>query len=229
MSLYIKLSTNFFTHLKTRRLARKLGEAALWLPPRLWAYCAEHQPDGDLSRYSAEDIAELVGYTGDATSMLQALLDASFIDKDMTLHDWCQHNGFHKNFAERAQKAARARWSKKVDEMTGEEMRQASPKHCLTHAKSMLVASTGKGKPTITDDEWIDSLAKDPTYAGINVAREHGKMLTWCDVNRKEPTRKRFANWLNRVDKPMTSKPRVGVDRITGTQNENYDGSGLDL
>jgi hypothetical protein len=28
-------------------------------------------------------------------------------------------------------------------------------------------------------------------------------MQTWCSVNRKMPTRRRFVAWLNRIEKPM--------------------------
>ena len=31
------------------------------------------------------------------------------------------------------------------------------------------------------------------------------KMATWCEVRRKQPTRARFVNWLNREDPPMSS------------------------
>jgi len=55
----------------------------------------------------------------------------------------------------------------------------------------------------LSDDEWLESLAKDETYHGIEVRREHGKMLRWCETHRKQPTRKRFVNWLNRAERPM--------------------------
>jgi uncharacterized protein YdaU (DUF1376 family) len=57
-----------------------------------------------------------------------------------------------------------------------------------------------------TDDEWLAKLSADPAYAGIDVQMQHHKMRNWCDVNRKEPTRRRFVNWLNRCDKPLGGK-----------------------
>ena len=56
----------------------------------------------------------------------------------------------------------------------------------------------------ITDSEWIETLCHDATYAGIDVKREHGKMLNWCKTHGSTPTRRRFVNWLNRAEKPMT-------------------------
>jgi uncharacterized protein YdaU (DUF1376 family) len=66
-------------------------------------------------------------------------------------------------------------------------------------------APTAKAKP-MSDDEWLAKLSADPAYAGIDVPMQHHKMRNWCDVNRKEPTRRRFVNWLNRCDKPMGGK-----------------------
>lgn len=114
--LYIKLFTGFYTHRKTLRLRAALGDDAYWIPPKLWAYAAENQPDGIFKDYSAAEIASLIGYNSpsrDASSMLQALLQAGFMDdKPLRIHDWREHNGFHQVFSDRARKASAARWSK---------------------------------------------------------------------------------------------------------------------
>jgi hypothetical protein len=59
----------------------------------------------------------------------------------------------------------------------------------------------------LPDSEWIEQLCNDPAYQGIEVKREHGKMVNWCKVKGATPTRRRFINWLNRAEKPMTGKP----------------------
>ena len=66
-------------------------------------------------------------------------------------------------------------------------------------------------KSAPTDAAWIKTLESDPAYVGIHVQREFDKMIAWCAVNRRQPTRRRFVNWLNRVERPM------GV--ATGTQD----------
>lgn len=146
MSLWIKLQTSFWTHRKTMILRAAIGDDALWLMPRLWSYAAGNQPDGDFSNYTAPVLAQILGYQKDATSMLQALLEAGFLDEDMHLHDWMEHNGFHSSFADRAKKAAAARWGKKKnpkrganagEEKRGEEKRQALLGACLEHACSI--------------------------------------------------------------------------------------------
>lgn len=125
MSLYVRVFNSFYSHRKTARLKAALGNDALWIPPRLWAICAEHQPDGDLSDYSAEEIASLIGYTGNAASMLEALLKAGFLDRDpLRVHNWSTHNSYHAIFAGRARNAANARWKGK--ERKGKETSNAS-------------------------------------------------------------------------------------------------------
>lgn len=54
-----------------------------------------------------------------------------------------------------------------------------------------------------SDEEWLDDLANDPAYKGIVVKTEYGKMQRWCQVNHKQSSRRRFVNWINRIDRPM--------------------------
>lgn len=54
-----------------------------------------------------------------------------------------------------------------------------------------------------TDAEWLESLKSNPAYRGIDVAREHAKALVWAAENKKQMSRRRFVNWLNRAERPM--------------------------
>jgi len=54
-----------------------------------------------------------------------------------------------------------------------------------------------------SDEDWLKQLGINPAYSLIDVRREYSKMQTWCSVNRKMPTRRRFVAWLNRIEKPM--------------------------
>jgi hypothetical protein len=62
--------------------------------------------------------------------------------------------------------------------------------------------SAKESAPT-SDESWLAELAADSTYVGIDVLREHGKMVRWCTEHKKVPTRRRFINWLNRTDRPI--------------------------
>ena len=54
-----------------------------------------------------------------------------------------------------------------------------------------------------SDEDWLKQLEILPAYNLMDVSREYSKMQTWCSVNRKMPTRRRFVAWLNRIEKPM--------------------------
>jgi hypothetical protein len=54
-----------------------------------------------------------------------------------------------------------------------------------------------------SDEIWLKELEILPAYNLIDVRREYSKMQTWCGVNRKMPSRRRFVAWLNRIEKPM--------------------------
>ena len=92
------------------RLKITLGTDAYWIPPRLWSYAAENQPDGDLSKFTADEIAELIGFRGNAKCNAQAMLEAlkkcGFIDESGMIHGWGEHNGYHETYSIRAKKAA---------------------------------------------------------------------------------------------------------------------------
>ena len=139
-ALYIRVRTGFYTHRKTAQLKLAIGDAAYWIPPRLWAYCAENQPDGDISDYSPELLASLLGYSSNAQAMLEALKQCGFVDAEGLVHDWEEHNGYHREFSVRAKKAATARWSKAAPntEKESEEVQGKGDKHCSSIAPSIL-------------------------------------------------------------------------------------------
>jgi hypothetical protein len=57
---------------------------------------------------------------------------------------------------------------------------------------------------TVSDSDWLKTLEADPAYAGMDVPREYAKMRRWCQANNRQPTRRRFVNWMNRCERPMT-------------------------
>ena len=143
---FVRVDIGFYTHRKTIRLFAKIGESAFWVPPRLWAYAAAQQIDGDFHDYSATEIALLIGYQNDAQAMLQALIECGFMDVNpLRIHDWEEYNAYHAVFSTRAKNAARVRWEKertkekdkekRRDEMRGDE--QASPSIAPSNASSM--------------------------------------------------------------------------------------------
>jgi hypothetical protein len=144
MSLFVRVHVGYWTHRKTVRLTAILGPEAVCLPIKLWCYAAQNQPDGDFSKYLPQEIAMLVGYLGDAEHMLQAMQQAGFLDS-LCIHGWSEHNSYHQTFADRAKKAATARWEKQREEEEKKRKRKERKGKEASNASSM------KGKLTLDE------------------------------------------------------------------------------
>ena len=60
-------------------------------------------------------------------------------------------------------------------------------------------------------------LKSNPAYEGIDVLKEHARMTAWCSVSGKQPSRRRFLNWLNRAERPMrVTKATTEQDHMKG-------------
>lgn len=95
------------------------------------------------------------------------------------------------------------------------KLTQAEAEEEAESRKQNKDVGTKESSPTLkfpnglTDSEWIATLKTDSAYKGIDVGREHGKMVNWCKAHNKAPTRRRFINWLNRADLPMSGTPNT--------------------
>lgn len=107
-------------HPKTLRFARRLGVSiptAVGHLHLLWHWTLTHAPDGDLSKFDAEDIAIGAKWEGDPDPFVDALVScgpgtaAGFMGADRQLHDWSEHGGRYGRRVAAAKKAAAARWN----------------------------------------------------------------------------------------------------------------------
>lgn len=70
----------------------------------------------------------------------------------------------------------------------------------------------------MSDEEWIETLKRNPAYQGINIEVLKAKMEAWCDLHGKKPTRARLLNWLNREEKPLEKVGKIQASRgVQGT------------
>ena len=83
------------THRKTRKLATLLDievPCALGMVEALWHVTAEQAPAGNIGKLSNQDIAMEMFYTKDANSLIEAFVEAGWIDANDThrlvTHDW---------------------------------------------------------------------------------------------------------------------------------------------
>lgn len=77
-------------HPKLKRLARLLRverPTAVGYLHYLWWWAMEYAPDGDLSRFDDEDVADATEWPGDPAELMGALRASGFMDGS-ELHDW---------------------------------------------------------------------------------------------------------------------------------------------
>jgi len=82
---WIRSRITLARHPKTRCLCRLLGTslpAAIGHLHLLWYWTLEFSPDGDLSAYTDEDIADAAQWEGDPHRFVEALV--------LAIHDWEQ-------------------------------------------------------------------------------------------------------------------------------------------
>lgn len=87
-----------------------------------------------------------------------------------------------------------------------------SPSSSPPSPASRRHSSEGSGKPNASepsDEVWLVGLTRSPAYEGIDVKREHARMVIWCGEHKKQPTRRRFIRWLNKTEKPLRIVPKA--------------------
>ena len=80
--------------LKLKRLLKIKTPQAVGHLCMLWLWALDNAPDGDLSEFLFEDIAEVCGVEEkNAEKFVDALIKSGFVDADLVLHDWCAYVG----------------------------------------------------------------------------------------------------------------------------------------
>lgn len=169
-------------HPKTLRLKAQLkNDAADIYPIRLWCYVGRfHSSDGILKGYSAEEIECLIGWNGNATELVTAMLKVGYLVQkgdSYHLHEWLDHEGHLVMFRKRAQRAAFKRWG---------------IKHATSNAKCKITDATSNApslpslptKPTTNKDH------ESFEMFWINYPKKLGKagaLKAWKKLNPAEP------------------------------------------
>lgn len=68
----------------------------------------------------------------------------------------------------------------------------------------IVVEANGSLQPA--DQQWLEDLIKDSAYHGLDVPREFRKCLNWCNAKKVAISRRRFINWLNKAEAPLSAK-----------------------
>lgn len=108
MNTDIRVSTTFFSHRKTKKLQRSLGEHGVLCLLKLWTRVALEKPCGILEGWDKDDIEIESDFKGEPGTFVSALLELGFLDEADNvhiLHNWDERQGWVSKSEERSEKA----------------------------------------------------------------------------------------------------------------------------
>jgi len=118
----IRIAITFPNHPKTIKLRRKIGHKGVDCLLKLWCFCGEYRPKGDMSNMSDEDVAIAAGWDEDPKVFIAALLEVGYIrarhatadnNARYYLHGWKDHNPwayYSDERSSRARESASHKW-----------------------------------------------------------------------------------------------------------------------
>jgi hypothetical protein len=119
MATDIRIHIGFFSHPKTRKLRRALGDAGVVALIEFWCYVAINRPKGNLDGLGEDDIEIAANWQGTPGAFYVQLFALRWICTDddgiLHVHDWEEHNPWvyaAPERSEKAKKAINARWDK---------------------------------------------------------------------------------------------------------------------
>ena len=165
-------------HPKTKRLARLLGVPrphAVGILCMLWDSTDRLCPKGDIGHLDNEDIADEVCWEGDPETLIQALIDSRWLDKNdehrLIVHDWPDHANpwVHRKVA-RMEGVFADGAAVKVGYLTKEE------RHSFLQEHPELVAAQEDGKRIYAEN--TPNIRRKHGEHTPNVRRKHGVCST---------------------------------------------------
>lgn len=169
---WFKFPTSFFAEARTIKLRREIGEAAYWVPVRLWAFAASQDGSGNLSAYQPVELAEALHYQGDAEKLLKAL-KPDFLDRRGRVVGWTELFALAASRKLSSQKAAAARWAPKPTSETGDQRKEEEKRESERRGDrdALRDALRDASEPTLTHSS--ASLFSIPDPIRLEVQTEH--------------------------------------------------------
>jgi hypothetical protein len=124
-ALDARVSVGFYTHPKTKKLARRVGFEGPWCLLGLWLYARQNRPDGVLGGMTAEDLEIAVDWRGKAGEFVRALTEVGFLDNVdgvYQLHDWAEHQPWASGSKARSDSARLAGLIRQYGDEKGRQM-----------------------------------------------------------------------------------------------------------
>lgn len=139
----INIDINWPDHPKTKRLIRAAGESAPFRLIALWCYAAKyHRVDGDLSGYSNDDLEGIAGWTGKNGVFASALKSSGYLDDDMKLHDWEEHEGHLEVYHTKSKKMNAARLNRLSSRQHQDNYKNSTTTPNARHGNDILGAAS---------------------------------------------------------------------------------------
>lgn len=117
----LRVDPDWIDNVKSRRLARALGQLALLSLLLLWCWARKFRPKGNLDGLTHAEIAEAARWEGKGgpDRFVEALIEYGLLDRDaggaLSIHDWSEHQPYASTEQDRkkqASDAAKSRWNK---------------------------------------------------------------------------------------------------------------------
>lgn len=96
---WIESHEELLSHPKSKRLKRKLNVSiheVVGILHFFWHWAIKYAEDGDITKFSSEDIADAIEFDGDADNLIQSLIESGFVDEvdgNRIIHDWFDYGG----------------------------------------------------------------------------------------------------------------------------------------
>lgn len=181
----------------------------------LWAFAFKFAQDGDITRFSARQIATATGWEGNPDKLLEALEEAGFVEqtnrtnRTKSLHDWYEWGGAL--FAERTYHSRR-RWNqrhaKDVDMQEEVSQRVAATNTRVTQCRSDTVRQSATVAPEERREEEIKplkplTLLPSPRGDGGRETKHRQKQFDevfWPDYPNKQGKAQARKKWTRLAD-----------------------------
>ena len=164
MNSDIRLSVDFFSHHKTKKVLRKIGPEGVICLVRLFCYVGKFRPDGRLDGMDVEDISDAVDWSGDAEELVSTLCGAGFIEQSddgvYIIHDWEKHNPWAAGANERSLSASKA--GKASAEKRAKTAKNQTAAQRISTERSTDVQREGNGRSTESNEASTPSPSPSP-------------------------------------------------------------------
>jgi hypothetical protein len=237
--VWIRVDVSVTRHPKLQRFSKAMGMSrheGLGVLVDLWSWAVEYSDDGDLSKYTSEELVMALNLQPTNAliehDLLQALEDAGLVDRDndkVQLHDWDAHQGQLMAQRERSRERQRRYAQRRKEKEKGEDVSQTSPSALDTHVTNERNKQTNKRtvRPADRHDDYKvlefenltpitegDCKKWRTLFKDIDLDVELEKMYLYLESAPKSKLPKaslpRFAmNWLQRCQKDIDKDAKI--------------------